>query len=330
MEFPAHAITALQDAFDYTDREARFLYLVATHSGHFFRTHYRRFTGVSAGGRDNAFITKVVANGHAVAYDWDPHKDRYHLSHRRVYRLLGREHSNHRKQSSNAIINVRVAGLDFVLDHPGVTFLEDEAQRVRFFVDICGVPEHTLPRKFYYPIRRAGRTGQAPAACYFVDRYPIGVVTDSTGAQSPVLTYVDEPTVGLDAFRTYLKQYGALFTALSRPWSLVFVSGSDAKIQAAEPVFRSALVARSTTTAVLDSLVLRYFKLKDRWERKDIDAFTVQDHRDRHKLSDHYETPAYLELYRRWHAGELDANAPTRTSENHFETFRTYYALSLQ
>src|SRR5262249_7882251 len=153
------------DAFGYTEREARFLYLVATFGGHFFRAQYLRFCNISrAGSPDSALVRKLVDHGHATAYEWDSRKVRFHLTHRRVYRLLGSEHTTNRKQSSNALINVRLAGLDSLLDNIESNFLADEQQRVRFFVDICRVPEPALPQKLFVPRRRAG----ASTVCYFV------------------------------------------------------------------------------------------------------------------------------------------------------------------
>ncbi len=47
-------------ALGYTESEARFLYLVATHSGYFTLRHFNAFAGVHRGKRSMAFAQKLL------------------------------------------------------------------------------------------------------------------------------------------------------------------------------------------------------------------------------------------------------------------------------
>ena len=63
MKIADHHIAALQ-AFRYTETEARFLYVVATHSGYFVPRQYLAFSGASWGYRTDHFHEKLESRGH--------------------------------------------------------------------------------------------------------------------------------------------------------------------------------------------------------------------------------------------------------------------------
>ena len=50
--------------FGYTEREARFLYVVAIHSGYFTQNHVRQFSGNRSGRTVSAFIKRALSNEH--------------------------------------------------------------------------------------------------------------------------------------------------------------------------------------------------------------------------------------------------------------------------
>ena len=58
--------------FGYTEEEARFLYLVATHSGYFTCQQFLQFVGTKPGKRSVAFGRKVVEKKHAGAQGIPP------------------------------------------------------------------------------------------------------------------------------------------------------------------------------------------------------------------------------------------------------------------
>jgi hypothetical protein len=63
-------IEALQ-ALGYTEIEARFLYIVATHTGYFVPRQYRDFSGVKWGYRTNNFAGKLEGQGHAYWREYE-------------------------------------------------------------------------------------------------------------------------------------------------------------------------------------------------------------------------------------------------------------------
>jgi len=56
---PAHLAALCR--LGYSDQEARFMYLVATHSGYFTRPQFLRFTRQTKGGILHCFTTKLLA-----------------------------------------------------------------------------------------------------------------------------------------------------------------------------------------------------------------------------------------------------------------------------
>jgi len=65
MKIAEQNIAAIQ-AFGYTESEARFLYIVATHSGYFIPRQFIAFTGAKWGKRSTHFAEKIESRGHAA------------------------------------------------------------------------------------------------------------------------------------------------------------------------------------------------------------------------------------------------------------------------
>src|SRR5271169_5239929 len=97
MNLPRTHIGALQ-ALGYTEDEARFLYLVATHSGYFLARQFLGFTGASWGKRTMLFWSKLQADRHARTYRFAKGGAAYHLFSRKVYREIGRENLRNRRE----------------------------------------------------------------------------------------------------------------------------------------------------------------------------------------------------------------------------------------
>ena len=62
MHFPETSIENLR-GFGYTEDQARFLYLVATHSGYFSARQYLAFTGAKSGEKSMALTRKCLGRG---------------------------------------------------------------------------------------------------------------------------------------------------------------------------------------------------------------------------------------------------------------------------
>src|SRR6516225_5482066 len=128
---PIHTQALME--FGYTEEEARFLYLVATHSGYFTCQQFLQFIKVKPGKRSTAFAQKVLEKKHASSKEYLRHGRVFHLLSRNVYEAIGRENVRFRRTHSTEYIRTRLIALDFILRNPGFTYLESEEQKLTFF-----------------------------------------------------------------------------------------------------------------------------------------------------------------------------------------------------
>ena len=92
---PAHL--ASLKALGYTEMEARFLYIVATHSGYFVARQFLAFTGAHWGQRTTNFWGKLHTNKHARIECFPRSGTFYHLFARRLYRQIDRDNIRNRR-----------------------------------------------------------------------------------------------------------------------------------------------------------------------------------------------------------------------------------------
>lgn len=155
-------------ALGYTEPEARFLCLVATHSGYFVARQFLGFTGSHWGKRTTTFWAKLHAQKHARTECFPKSGVTYHLFSRRLYRQIGRENLRNRREHEIEFIRRRIAMLDFVLANPERSYLETESEKVRFFCEQLKVPSHFLPARTYH-----GQRQSQPTIRDFVDKFPM-------------------------------------------------------------------------------------------------------------------------------------------------------------
>src|ERR1700739_5138835 len=77
-------------AFGYTEVEARFLFLVATHSGYFTVRQFLDFAHAKSGKRNAHLIEKLFSQGHATAQRYRRRSCVYHLHSRALYDAIGK------------------------------------------------------------------------------------------------------------------------------------------------------------------------------------------------------------------------------------------------
>ncbi len=111
---PLEALKAL----GYTEIEAHFLYLVATHSGYFAARQFLAFTCGHWGKRTTTFWGKLHTKKHARTEYFPKSGKVYHVFSRRLYRQIGRENLRNRREHEIEYIQRRIGILDFVLSHP--------------------------------------------------------------------------------------------------------------------------------------------------------------------------------------------------------------------
>src|SRR5215467_4541775 len=110
---PAH-LEALQ-SFGYTQQEAHFLYLVATHSGYFRARQFLAFTGVLQRRHTTRFWGKLEAHNHARTECFPTYGLVYNVFARKLYRQLGRENLPTQREHEIEYVERRIALFDFIL-----------------------------------------------------------------------------------------------------------------------------------------------------------------------------------------------------------------------
>ena len=136
---PAH-LDALQ-ALGYTEAEARFLYIVATHSGYFVARQFLAFTGAHWGKRTTIFWNKLHTKRHARTECFPKSGTVYHLFSRRLYRQIDRENIRNRREHEIEFIQRRIANARFRPLNQRYQYLETEPEKVSFFCDQIENPE---------------------------------------------------------------------------------------------------------------------------------------------------------------------------------------------
>ena len=298
MTIPPEHLDALE-RLDYTPTEARFLYLVATHSGYFTRRQFLTFTHQPKGSVVHNFTTKAMRLKHVRPREYGRKTFVYNLYSRLVYRPLGKENLRNRRHLSTELVRTRLRILDFVLAHLDHEYLETEPDKVRFFRDQLGVPTSALPTRIYTGIQSNSSTLR-----HFVDRSPIflmkGDGADSS-AQMPTFVFCDGDEPSLEHYKNHLESYQRLWYRLTA-FRFIYACSHPHKFAPAKSIF----VRLFPENQDLDmGTLVRYFRLRRLWDEKKHGLLTRTD-RDLLRAGDHrYHAPAFQSAYQKWLAGSL-------------------------
>ena len=268
MHFPETSIENLR-SFGYTEDEARFLYIVATYSGYFSTRQYLEFTRAKSGEKSMAFTQKVLGKGHATARLLLRNGRVYHVFSRLVYRAIARENLRNRREHSVEHIRTRLAVLDFVLAHIDYRYLETEAQKLDHICGKLGISRALLPAKRY-----SGAIRQKTADRYFVDKFPLFLVPESSSPPVVTFSFVDPGLMTLASFETHLLAYGTLFSALPS-LRFVYIATRATHFESARRLFL-AMTNKAPNTDPGDE-GLRYFTLRKLWETKQYGKLSQDD-----------------------------------------------------
>jgi hypothetical protein len=167
MNIPQNHVALLMEP-GYTEPEARFLYVVATHSGYLILRQFLNFTGARRGKRSNLFARKVLNNGHGSVRDYSGYGSIHHLFSRTLYGQIERGNLRNRRKHSFDYIRTRLALIDFILANPEAEPLETEQDKFTFFCEKLGVAKEFLPGRVY-----EGGPASRPTFRYFVDKFPL-------------------------------------------------------------------------------------------------------------------------------------------------------------
>lgn len=205
----------------YTEREATFLYLVATHSGYFLRRQFNYFIERNKGFLAQRFLEKAYAAGHVETIDYGQGFYIYHLFSKPLYRLLGNAESQNRRRKGDGTIRARLMTLDYVLENDGEHYLESAEERFSFFTEARGIRPKISP-------------GRLP----FSGTFPVSVEDRMHPATSPVrFAFIDEGLQSTRRFSRFLTDMAPLLNALEA-FELVYTACSTYNFPAAEHEFR--------------------------------------------------------------------------------------------
>jgi len=297
MTFDDQDIAAIE-SLGYTADEARFLYLVAVHSGYFLPRQFLTFTGAKWGSRSHNFVSRLESRGHVTWREYDPIGGVYHLFSRTLYRSIGKENLPARQRHATQFIRARLLLLDFILKNLQFAYFETELEKTAYFCEVLGIPREDLPAKTY---RGGPRT--EPAMRYFVDRFPMFLDYTAPGAP-PVITfsYVDPGLAKLAGFANHLNTYLPLFRRLHR-FSFLYIANSAAHFLPAEKRF-STLAHPPLKAGVLSDIV-RYFRLRNAWELKQYGSLSTSDVEWLKEASLRFHGDRFEGSYRAWASGAL-------------------------
>src|SRR2546421_1616836 len=320
MNIPQRQVEALT-AFGYTVSEARFLYIVAMHSGYFTARQFLTFVNAKRGYRTHSLAQKLITQGHATMREYRRNGCIYHLYSRKLYAQLGYENLRNRRRHRLEAIQTRLLALDFILANLGYQYLETEVEKVAYFCDQLHIEKACLPVKLYM-----GGPGSQPTLRYFVDKFPLFMSSPCPGF-SPAVTfsYVDPGLETLTGFVTHLGQYHSLFRELA-DFRFVYVSSTGAHFEKATERFNSAVKTPLESDIAAD--LIRYFRARSLWNSPEFRTMSKTDllffnEAKRRFAGDRFET-----LFGSWKEGriaeaglraEFPSNVPNR--KVYFETY---------
>ena len=284
-------------ALGYTEPEAGFLYLVATHSGYFVARQFLGFTASHWGKRTTTFWAKLHAQKHARTECFPKSGVIYHLFSRRLYRQIGRENLRNRREHEIEFIRQRIAILDFVLAHPDRTYLETEPEKVRFFCEQLKVPTHFLPAKTYQ-----GQRDSQPTVRYFVDKLPMFLGDASLTPSVVTVTFIQGSEASMTEFVHHLEAYLPLFRQLSE-FRFLYLARAGSHFQAAKELFDSLVAIPLQSDAARD--IVRYFEIRKAWDLRLYSSLSEADLIFRNQAKARFVGDRFEHLYRGWKAGRV-------------------------
>ena len=170
------------EPFGWRGREAEWIALVCLHSGVFTRAQFCYFfDALSDRKRAFRFVRDLVDRRMAVEDDraiFPGGARACRISNKEIYRKLGIENVRHRREADDSVMLRRLLSLDYVLEHPQLSWLPTEQEKVSFFESL-GIDRRRIPHRVYQ-----GAVGKQTR--YFALKLPIAVDT-----KTATYAYVD-------------------------------------------------------------------------------------------------------------------------------------------
>jgi len=194
----------------FTDRQARFLVLVARHSGVCVMRQYSSFAGIVFGQKTRMFFAKLVRLGFVSTYDCAHNRGRvYHVRHRAIYEAIGAPDSRLRRPPGVPRALERLMLLDAILENPESLWMSSSTEKLGYLAS-RGISADDAP---HLSIRQ----GDQRLVRHFPDRLPIGV--HPSGHVVVVYLHADPMR---DEFRDFLQRHAPLLEVLPA-WTIRIV-----------------------------------------------------------------------------------------------------------
>ncbi len=117
----------------FTDRQARFLVLVARHSGVCVMRQYSSFAGIVFGQKTRKFFANLVRLGFVSTYDCAHNRGRvYHVRHRAIYEAIGEPDSRLRRPPGVPRALERLMLLDAILENPESVWMSSSTEKLGY------------------------------------------------------------------------------------------------------------------------------------------------------------------------------------------------------
>lgn len=297
MNIPQHQIAALT-MFGYTEAEARFLYIVAMHSGYFTARQFLAFVNAKRGYRTHSLAQKLITQGHATMREYRRNGCIYHLYSRKLYAQLGHENLRNRRRHRLDAIRTRLLALDFILANQGYQYLESETEKIAYFCDGLHIEKTCLPVKLY-----TGGPESKPTLRYFVDKFPMFLSSPRPGF-SPVVTfsYVDPGLESLTGFVTHLGQYQPLFREL-RDFRFLYISNTPAHFEKVMKLFNSLVKIPLESDITAD--LIRYFRTRSTWNSPEFGTLDKNDLLFFNEAKRRFAVDRFETLFKSWKSGRI-------------------------
>jgi hypothetical protein len=287
--------------FGYTEEEARFLYLVATHSGYFTCQQFLQFVGTKPGKRSVAFARKMIEKKHASSKEYLRHGRVFHLFSRNLYEAIGRGNVRFRRVHSTEYIRTRLVALDFILRNQDFTYFESEEQKLSFFCNQLGIDKKILPHKRY-----SGAIKNKFTDHYFVDKFPMYYSPAASLAPVVTFSFIDPGFESMDSFTTHVAAYLDLFAKL-QSFNFRYIATRDTNFERAQKVFHGTFQRLWNPDG--PSGLLHYFHTRRTWDEKNYGKLSNDDIAFINEGKERFGNPKLENLYRKWRAGEITDNA---------------------
>src|ERR1700730_13682789 len=289
-------------AFGYTQAEARFLYLVAAHSGYFAVRQFLDFCHARSGKRNARFVEKLFGLGHASAQRYMRRSLVYHLRSRQIYEAIGKAHLRNRREHELDYIKTRLLALDFILANPEDHYFETAEEKRRYLIE-----RFKLSESLFSPANEHGK------GITFSEGFPLCVAYPSPDYMPVVtLTYVDPEHRNLDRYIAHLRTYRPLFRQLPS-FQFIYISTAAGLQDEAAELFSLLVEAKGLSD------LARYFDVQTKWNNRKYGLLTEDDLIFRHEAGKRFNGEIFDTLFRLWRRNQLPndlraESATTRTN----------------